>query len=170
MATAPVVVPDPGDRPRRSAMRLAGRSRYPDVYYDRPINNSHVVREPDVAGRRKCYRVFASCAAALAVIFGIVLLHSECMRYGYEISQLEAQRAELKEANQQLRLEQARLADPERIDQLARQDLGLSPSSPQQFVRLGEAGVEPVVPGDGPVMARNYGTLARAERGVPREP
>lgn len=147
-------------------MRVAGRSRYPDVHFERQIDNSHIVREPDLANRRKGYRVLAVSVAVLAVFLGLALLHLDNVRYGYEIAQLKADRAALKDANQKLRLEQASLADPQRIDQLARQDLGLVPSEPQQVIPLGQGGEA----GGSPVMARNFGVLTPASRGIAREP
>lgn len=169
MATAPVLIPDPKKRPRKSAMRVAGRSRYPDVYFEKSIDNSHLVLAPDPAQRRKCGRVIGVCAAAFALLFGMGMLHFKCVSYGYEISQLKTQSAELRESNQKLRLDQALLSDPQRIDQLARQDLGLAPSEPQQVIRLDGSGAQPA-PTEAPVMARNYSSFALNQRGIPREP
>jgi cell division protein FtsL len=169
MATAPVIIPDPKKRPRRSVMRVAGRSRYPDVYFEKAIDNSHIVREPDTAQRGKCHRIMALCSGAFVIVFGIALLHFECVRYGYEISQLKTQSAELKESNQKLLLQQALLADPQRIDQLARQDLGLMSAEPRQMIRLSGSSAQPP-PTGASIMARNYETVAPAQRGSPREP
>ncbi len=151
-------------------MRVARRSGYPDVWYEREILNHTLMREPDLKQRRKCIRVAAVCATVFAMIFGVALLHSKCMTYGYEISELQTERAELKEANQQLRLEQARLADPQRIDQLARQELGLAPSMPQQVIPLTGPNAQPIPPSTAPIMARNDTALAPVLRGTPREP
>ncbi|MGH9397776.1 MAG: cell division protein FtsL [Terriglobia bacterium] len=173
MATAPVVVPDSGKRLRAPAVRLAGHARYPDVYFHKAVDNSHLVREPDPAERRQFVRLLGACACIFLVIFGIALLHFECQHYGYEISQLKSESAQLRESNQKLQLEQALLTDPQRIDQLARQDLGLRPTQPQQVVRLGgaEPGLQPGPQPDGaPVMARNFNTLTPSPRGSSREP
>lgn len=169
MATAPVAVPDPRKRPRTPTMRVAGRSRYPDVYYDRAVDNSYLVRDPDPAERRQFANLLGACACIFLVIFGVALLHFECQRYGYEISQLKAEGAQLNESNQKLRLEQALLTDPQRIDRLARQDLGLETSQPQQVVRLGAAGAEPQ-PDSVSVVARSFNTITRSPRGASREP
>ncbi|MGH9640584.1 MAG: hypothetical protein ACRD3Y_11010 [Bryobacteraceae bacterium] len=153
-------------------MRVAARARYPDVFYDRDIDNSHLVLQPDPAQSGKCGRLIAVCAAAFAVLFGIGMIHSGCVRYGYEIAQLKAQSSKLDEANQKLRLDQALLSNPQRIDQLARQDLALAPSEPQQVIRLGEPGAQAQASG-APVMARNDdndNALAPNSRGVSREP
>ena len=59
--------------------------------------------------------------------------HFQCVRYGYQIEQLKAEHVALEEQNHQFRLEQAALADPERIDTLARTQLGMVTPNPQQI-------------------------------------
>ncbi|HEV2498457.1 MAG TPA: hypothetical protein VGY31_02605 [Terriglobia bacterium] len=167
MATAPVLIPEP--KRRKSAMRVAGRSRYPDVFFDKNIDNSRLVAQPDPAQRGKCGRVMGVCAAAFVLLFSIGMIHFECVRYGYEIAQLKSQSSRIEEANQKLRLDQALLSNPQRIDQLARQDLALAPSAPQQVIRLGDSGAPPQANGI-PVMARNDSSLAPNSRGISREP
>jgi cell division protein FtsL len=79
--------------------------------------------------------------------------HFECVRNGYQIEQLKAESAALEEQNHQLRLEQAALADPERIDTLARTRLGMVTPKPKQVIQLG--GAEPGA--NGPAeLARNF--------------
>lgn len=159
MATAPVRVPDPQQPPHRSAIRLAGRTRYPVVYFDRRIDNSHLALEPDPAEGVRCARLAGVCICAFLVVFGIVLLHVKSQRYGYEISRLKSESAQLNEANQKLRLEKAALTNPQRIDQLARADLGLQPSQPQQIIRMGRP--EPAAAANAaPVVARNFSAAA----------
>ncbi|MGH9354204.1 MAG: hypothetical protein ACRD2G_18910 [Terriglobia bacterium] len=163
MATAPVLIPE--RRPRKAAMRVAGRSRYPDVFFDKDIDNSHLVLQPDPSQGSKCGRVIGVCAAAFAVLFSLGLIHFECVRYGYEIAQLKTQSTKLEESNQKLRLDQALLSNPQRIDQLARRDLALAPSEPQQVIRLDGFGAQPSPTGI-PVMARNDNALAPNPRGI----
>ncbi len=150
-------------------MRLAGRTRYPDVYYDRTFNNSYLVRDPDPAERRQFARLLGACACIFVVVFGVALLHVECQHFGYENSQLKAESAQLNDANQKLRLEQASLTDPERIDRLARQDLGLAPSQPQQIVHLSDTAAPPQSD-SAAVIARAFTTLTRQSKGASREP
>lgn len=169
MATAPVIVPEPRKRPRRTAIRVAGRSHLPEVFFEKQIDNSRVVREVDPERRRQCYILLGVSFLAFVFIFGFALQHFECVKYGYQIEQLKAQRSKLQEAGQKLRLEQALLADPQRIDRLARADLGLAPSQPQQVIRLNGPAPQVSQPG-APVFARNFAALAPPSRGTPREP
>jgi cell division protein FtsL len=169
MATAPLLVPDVQKRPRRSALHVAGRSYRPDVFPPKPIDNSRLVREIDPVKRRQCYALLRLGAVVFLFIFCFALQHFECMRYGYQIEQLKSERAALRVANQKLRLEQALLADPQRIDKLARADLGLTSPEPQQVVRLDGADAQQLQ-SLAPVFARNFEALAPMNRGVPREP
>ena len=73
-------------------------------------------------------------------------------------------RAALEEWNRQLALERASLADPQRIDTLARRDLGLSLPQPQQVIRL--EGAAPAAEASSAEFARNL----PASNDLPREP
>jgi cell division protein FtsL len=81
--------------------------------------------------------------------------HFQCVRYGYQVEQLKAERANLEEQNHQLRLDQAALADPQRIDTLARARLGMVSPGPQQVIRLGDPNPAAVAP-ESPELARNF--------------
>ena len=80
--------------------------------------------------------------------------HFQSVRTGYGIEQIKAQRSSLAEWNRELRLEQASLADPQRIDTLARAKLGLAPPTARQVIRLGAA----VEPAEAAMAARNQET------------
>jgi cell division protein FtsL len=104
------------------------------------------------------------------LVFSFVLIlawqHFECVRYGYEIEQCKAEQAALEEQNHRLRLEQAALADPERIDTLARTRLGMVTPNPQQLIRVGgpEPAADALAP---PELAHNF-SLGGGD--TPREP
>jgi hypothetical protein len=83
--------------------------------------------------------------------------HFQCVWGGYQLEQSKAERADLEEQNHQLRLERAALADPERIDTLARTQLGMVSPGPQQVIRLGESALAEVAL-EGPELARNTST------------
>ena len=61
--------------------------------------------------------------------------HFKAIEYGYRIESLQVQRDGLVEMNRALRLEEASLRDPERIDVLARK-LGLQSPQAGQVMRL----------------------------------
>src|SRR5436309_7915362 len=74
--------------------------------------------------------------------------HFKAIEYGYKIEALKSQRDGLVEMNRALRLEEASLRDPERIDRMAR-ELGLQSPQAGQVVRMDTALPE----GSGPVVA-----------------
>ncbi len=122
----------------------------PEVYFPRQIDNSRLVKQDDERRGREM-KIFAASLALLFVMFMIYgLQHYKAIEYGYNNEMLRTQRDTLAEANRQLRLEEASLREPARIDELAHQ-LGLQTPVAGQVVRL--------EPGEGadasmPVMAR----------------
>jgi len=121
----------------------------PEIYFDKAIDNSRLVK---VADRRR-NREMAMLSAAIGIFFALVMVyawqHFSAVEYGYQIEALKTQRETLNEANRALRLEQAELSDPERIDGLARK-MGLETPQPGQVQPL-----EPATPdSSAPVMAR----------------
>lgn len=155
MATAAVTIPRARRRPRTQP--AAGRARVTDFYYVKHIDNSRLCREVDREKRRECFCLLG--LGVLVFLFGLLIAwqHFQCVRYGYQMEEFKAQQAAMEEWNHQLRLEEASLADPQRIDALARQRLGLAPADPQQVIRMdgargrGEAG--------GAEFARNFSAL-----------
>jgi cell division protein FtsL len=161
--------PKPRSRPPGSGTRrprnqpVAGRARFPRTYYVKRVDNSRLRREVDREKRRECYSLLGLSIVAFVIGLLYAWQHFDCVRYGYRIEQLKHQGAVLEESNRQLRLAQASLADPQRIDRLARHRLGLGPPSPQQVVLL-----EPVTSSAPrrPEFAANFPPLAPPVRPV----
>ena len=80
----------------------------------------------------------ALCCLFLLVM-GYALQHFRAIEYGYRIETLRSQREDLANMNRALRLEEASLRDPERIDLTARK-LGLQSPQPGQVVRMDDSG------------------------------
>ncbi len=118
------------------------------------IDNSRLVREIDVERRRECFSLLGLGVLVFLFVLLFAWQHFQCVRYGYQIEQSKAERATLEEQNHQFRLEQAALADPQRIDTLARTRLGMVTPNPQQVIRVG--GPEPAADAsESPDQARN---------------
>ncbi len=156
MATVAITIPRARRRPR--SQPATGRACVTDFYFVKRIDNSRLFREVDREKRRECFCLLG--LGVLVFLFGLVIArqHFQSVRYGYQIEESKAQRASMEEWNHQLRLEQASLADPQRIDTLARKKLGLAPPDPQQVIRMdgarwggGELG--------SPELARNFSAL-----------
>ncbi|MBZ5569562.1 MAG: cell division protein FtsL [Acidobacteriia bacterium] len=135
-------------RPQIWASRR-GWAGTPEVYFTKAIDNSRLVKVADV----KRGREMTHFACALAVLFLLVMVyawqHFSAIEYGYRIEALNSQRDNLVELNRALRLEEASLRDPRRIDTLAR-GMGLVTPGAGQVVRIEPSAKDP----GGPVMAR----------------
>ena len=110
----------------------------PEIYFPKPIDNSREMKQ---------------FGTALAILFLLVFTyawqHFRSIEYGYQIESAKRELNNLTEMNRALRLEDASLRDPERIDVMARR-MGLVPPEPGQVIRMDSAQAE----GTGaPVMA-----------------
>ena len=85
--------------------------------------------------RRREMRTFT---AVMSVLFLLVMVyvwqHFSAIEIGYHVEAQKLQVGQLQEENRQLRLSEAQLTDPGRIDRVARQ-LGLNEPQPGQVVR-----------------------------------
>jgi len=95
---------------------------------------------------------------ALACLFLLVFTyawqHFRAIEYGYQIESAKRELNNLTEMNRALRLEDASLRDPERIDVMARR-MGLMPPEPGQVIRMDSSAVDagaPVVASVEPVI------------------
>jgi cell division protein FtsL len=136
--------------PQSSAPRVVVRPGTPEIFFAKAIDNSRLVKVADPRRRRE----MAIFGATLAVLFALVMMygwqHFSSIEYGYKIEQVKAQCDQLTEANRTLKLEQATLRDPERIDAMARQ-MGMQAPQAGQMQRLDSDGA--ATPGS-EVMAR----------------
>ena len=117
-----------------AAQMRARRGPTPEMLFVKRFDNSRLVKAADPQ-RMKEMRTFA---CAMALLFGLIMMygwqHLSSIEYGYRIEAEKAQMQQLEEQNRQLRLTEAQLGDPARIDQLSRQ-LGLAIPAPGQVVR-----------------------------------
>lgn len=164
MATAAVALPRLKRARKFSAERVGGRATLPDVYYLKPIDNSRLRREVDGETRRECFCLLGLVFLVFLFVFVFAWQSSGFVREGYQIEKTRAQRDALEEWNRQLALEHASLADPQRIDTLARRELGLTLPQPQQVIRLG--GAAPAAEAHSTEFARNL----PSSNDHPREP
>ena len=119
----------------------------PEIYFRKTIDNSRLVKVEDPRRAREMRSFgFALCCLFLLVM-GYALQHFRAIEYGYKIETLRVQRDGLVEMNRALRLEEASLRDPERIDLMARR-LGMQSPQPGQVLRM-----DAVTDTTGPVMA-----------------
>jgi cell division protein FtsL len=109
------------------------------------VRNNPIVREVDEARQRELWK-----SVGLAGVIVIVLLfsawpHFELIRNGYQIEELQQEKAMQEELTRQLRLEVESLKSPKRIEALAMERLHLvMPGQGEAIV------IERVVPSDMP--------------------
>ena len=139
----------PVGRAQRSTRKWGGVT--PEIYFNKAIDNSRLVKVADP----KRAREIAMFSVSLAVLFFFTMIyawqHLSSIEYGYKIEAQKIERDSLLEQNRALRLQEASLRDPERIEQLAAR-IGLVAPQAGQVMHL-EATVDPAAP----VMARATG-------------
>jgi cell division protein FtsL len=106
-----------------------------EIYYIKHVDNSRWVPTPN--SREPHYNAALMLAAAILLGAGLFFARErlQSRESGYQIERLEAQKTELMESNRKLRLEEAALGDPLRIDSIARTELGMTPLAPHQIYR-----------------------------------
>ena len=107
----------------------------PEVYFTKAIDNSRQVKVEDPRRAREMRQFGVALGCLFLFVMAYAFQHFKAIEYGYKIEALKSERQSLVEMNRALRLEEASLRDPERIDRLAR---GLGLESPQagQVVRM----------------------------------
>lgn len=115
------------------AQRKARRGPTPEVFFAKHLDNTRLVKADDPERRREM-RQFATVMSMLFVLVMVyVWQHFMAIEIGYKVEAQKQQVEQLREQNRQLRLTEAQLTDPERIDTLAKQ-LGLDAPQPGQVV------------------------------------
>jgi cell division protein FtsL len=120
----------------------------PEIYFAKAIDNSRLVKVEDPQRRRERRQLCAALVFLFLLVFGYTWQHFRAIEYGYQIEAAKRELSGLTEMNRALRLEDASLRNPERIDALARR-MGLMPPEPGQVIRMDSAAGE----AQGPVVA-----------------
>jgi cell division protein FtsL len=128
-----------------AARRMPCWTGTPEIYFSKAIDNSRLVKmdDPRRGRERKQLGIALSCLFLLVMTYA--WQHFRAIEYGYKIESLKMQRDGLVEENRGLRLEEASLRDPQRIDTLARQ-LGLQSPQAGQVIRLDSAAPDSSAP------------------------
>jgi cell division protein FtsL len=110
----------------------------PEIYFTKAIDNSRLVKVEDPRRAQEMRHFGLALGCLFLLVMGYAYQHFKAIEYGYKIEALKSQRTSLVEMNRALRLEDASLRDPERIDRLAR---GMGLQSPQagQILRMDSA-------------------------------
>lgn len=110
----------------------------PEVYFTKAIDNSRLVKVEDPRRVREMRQFGIALGCLFLFVMAYAFQHFKAIEYGYRIESLKSERQSLVEMNRALRLEEASLRDPERIDRMARQ-LGLVSPQAGQVMRMDTA-------------------------------
>jgi cell division protein FtsL len=105
-----------------------------EVHFEKRIISNNVVRETDARSHRDYIIVTALAAMFLFGLFAYGWQHYQWIQYGYRIEETQKKKDQLAEIGRQLRLERASLRSPQRIDSIARGELGMVVPAPGQLV------------------------------------
>jgi cell division protein FtsL len=87
------------------------------------VRNNPIVRELDEARHRDLWKTVALFSFVVLVLLFSAWQHFELLRHGYQIEDLERQRAAEEETARHFRLEIETLRSPKRIEMLAKERL-----------------------------------------------
>ena len=109
------------------------------------VRNNPIVREVDEARQRDLWKSVGVAGFLVLVLLFSAWQHFELLRHGYQLEELQRERAAEEEVARQLRLEIETLKSPKRIESLATGQLHLVAPSLEEAVVL-----ERVMPADPP--------------------
>ncbi len=164
MATAAAVL--------RSAVPEARRKSFftgtPEIYFGKAIDNSRLVKMEDPRRNREMKQFGTALAVLFMLVFTYAWQHFRAIEYGYQIESSKRELGNLTETNRALRLEDASLRDPERIDVMARRMwVGACWSRGQVIRMVMAAALRDTV--SGPVMAEAWSRLRWFCRTIARQ-
>src|ERR1700722_18581647 len=114
--------------------KRARRGPTPEVFFAKYIDNSRIVKADDPERRREMRTFSATMGLLFVLVMVYVWQHFSAIEVGYQIEAQKTHVEQMREQNRQLRLSEAQLSDPGRIELIAKQ-LGLDAPQPGQVVR-----------------------------------
>ena len=100
------------------------------------VRNNPIVREVDEARQREMWKSVGVAGFLVLVLLFSAWQHFELLRHGYQIEEMQLQRAAEEEAGRRLRLEIEALKSPKRIESLATGQLHLVAPSREEAIVL----------------------------------
>jgi len=104
-------------------------------FYMKHISNAHVLRETDPAARRACWKLIGSTFALAIVVIGLLFPTLYGLVAGYKMEALRQERARLDLDRASLELQESRLLNPARLEELAKIQQFVDPA-PKSVVYL----------------------------------
>ena len=122
----------------RSTRRKPCWAGTPEIYFAKPIDNSRLMKIEDPRRSREMRQFGFALSCLFLLVMTYTWQHFKAIEYGYKIEFVKNERNGLAELNRTLRLEEASLRSPDRIDRLARQN-GMQPPQAGQVLRMDSA-------------------------------
>jgi len=105
-----------------------------EIYYVKSVDNSRLVPVLDPRASRQYLTILFLAAVGFSAILTSAWKRFDGIEDGYRLEALQGEKQRILEANRKLRLEEAYLGDPVRIDAIARNELGMNKLSATQIV------------------------------------
>ena len=116
------------------------------------VRNNPIVREVDEQRQRQLWKSVSIAAFLVLVLLFSAWQHFELLRHGYQIEEMQRQKASEEETGRRLRLEIETLKSPKRIEKLATRQLHLVQPSKDDAIVLER--VQPTDPPAKSIVAR----------------
>ncbi len=129
----------------RSSRRRPCWTGTPEIYFAKPIDNSRLVKLEDPGHSREMRQFGIALGCLFLLVMTYTWQHFKAIEYGYKIEFMKNERNGLTELNRTLRLEEASLRSPDRIDRLARQ-FGMQPPRAGQVIRMDSTPLDAAAP------------------------
>jgi len=117
----------------------------PEIYFAKSIDNSRLVKVEDPKRTREMRQFGVALGCLFLLVMTYTYQHFKAIEYGYKVESLRMQRDGLLDVRRALRLEEASLRSPERIDKLAR-EYGMQPPQAGQIIRMDSATPDATTP------------------------
>lgn len=116
-----------------AAQQRARRGPTPEVFFDKRLDNSRLVKADDPVRKQEMRSFAVSAIFFFALLMVYSWQHFSSIEYGYRVETEKAQLQHLQDENHQLGLTEAQLTRSARIDRLAHQ-IGMQSPQPGQIV------------------------------------
>jgi len=140
-----------------------------EVHFEKHIINNNVIRETDTRSHRDYIVVTVMGAIFLVGLFVYAWQHYQWIQYGYRIEEAQKKKEQLMEISRQFVLEKSSLRNPQRIDAIARRDLGMVVPAPGQLLTF-NADAPLTMPAPVPQSPQPPGILDAQQAGVQPQP
>jgi cell division protein FtsL len=119
--------------------------RTQEVYFPRRFDNSRLVKATDPVRVREMRLFCAAITVFVSLVMVYGLQHFSAIESGYRVEQEKQTLEQMREDNRQLRLSEAQLTEPGRIDRMAR-ELGLVEPQPGQVIHSSDTPMDAGTP------------------------